>query len=198
MLKNEPQINLPSHPFWKYSLGVYKESGVKDACLSLQDRRALNVNVLLFSCWLASTGRGRLEKRDFQRIFFVIDRWHEGITESLRNIRNRLTGFGNPDWSHEVRKLVLEDELASEQVEQLLLADTIDRAAIEGRSVLQKATDAVTSLHVYAKAKKLIFDMKDYAAIHQLLSAVFPTISHKDIEMLCRPLVPTLHKRITS
>jgi len=198
MQYNKPQIDLPSHPFWKYSLGIYKKEGVKDACLTLQNRRALNVNILLFSCWLGSTGRGRLEVQDLLKIFLVIDKWHEGVTENLRIIRNRLSGFGNPEWSHGIRKLVLEDELAAEQVEQLLLVDTIDRVAVEGRSVLQKATDAVASLHAYAKTRRLIFDVKDYAAFHRLLSEVFPTISHKDIEMLCRPLVPTLHRRTDS
>jgi len=189
------QSALPVHPFWSFSLALYKKPGVKDACLSLQNRRDLNVNVLLFACWLASTSRGRLESQDLLRIFLVIDKWHVGITQNLRTMRDRLSGFGNPDWTYELRKMVLDDELAAEQVEQLLLSDTIDRAVMEGRSVLQKATDAVSSLYGYGKIKHLIFDTQDYASFHQLLSLVFPTISHKDIAMLCKPLVPSLHKR---
>ena len=33
--------------FWDFSVGTYRRPGVADACLSLQDRYGLDVNVLL-------------------------------------------------------------------------------------------------------------------------------------------------------
>ena len=42
--------------FWAFSLDVYGRPGVAPACLALQDRHGLDVNLLLFCCWAASQG----------------------------------------------------------------------------------------------------------------------------------------------
>ena len=42
--------------FWAFSLEVYGRPGVAPACLALQDRHGLDVNLLLFCCWAASQG----------------------------------------------------------------------------------------------------------------------------------------------
>lgn len=44
-------------PFWRFSLSLYGRPGVGPACVALQDAHGLDVNVLLFSLWLASEGR---------------------------------------------------------------------------------------------------------------------------------------------
>ena len=40
-------------PFWKFSLGYYRGAGVSEACLELQDRCGVDVNVVLFLLWMA-------------------------------------------------------------------------------------------------------------------------------------------------
>ena len=41
---------------WGFSLRVYGSDRVADACLWLQDHRAIDVNLLLYCCWLGARG----------------------------------------------------------------------------------------------------------------------------------------------
>ena len=54
------------HPFWRYSLGFYRRSGVEQACLGLQNTCGADVNLLLFCCWMGAQGRP-LDKRSLRR-----------------------------------------------------------------------------------------------------------------------------------
>ncbi|MGI9492931.1 MAG: TIGR02444 family protein, partial [Geminicoccaceae bacterium] len=49
-------MDWPESPFWDYSLSLYGRPGVEQACLELQRRHGLNVNLLLFAFWLADRG----------------------------------------------------------------------------------------------------------------------------------------------
>jgi uncharacterized protein (TIGR02444 family) len=40
-------IEFPDHPFWDFSLQVHQCLGVPEACLELQTRHGLDVNMLL-------------------------------------------------------------------------------------------------------------------------------------------------------
>ena len=51
-------VSFPEHPFWDFSLSVYSTEGVPAACLVLQDHHQVDVNVILFCCWLGASGRG--------------------------------------------------------------------------------------------------------------------------------------------
>jgi uncharacterized protein (TIGR02444 family) len=44
-------------PFWRFSLGFYRQPGVSDACIALQDEAGVDVNILLFLLWNATLGR---------------------------------------------------------------------------------------------------------------------------------------------
>ncbi|HEY9550471.1 MAG TPA: TIGR02444 family protein, partial [Kiloniellaceae bacterium] len=44
-------------PFWQFSGAVYARRGVAEACLALQQRHGLDVNLLLFCAWAGSNGR---------------------------------------------------------------------------------------------------------------------------------------------
>ena len=186
------QKRLPSHPFWEFSLSVYSEDSVKKACLDLQDRHDLNVNIILFCCWIAASSRGRLNQEDLSQALFAIRQWHDGITLGLRQIRNHLSDFGLPIWAKELRKDVLNSEIAAEQVEQLLLAKTIKRPVLEVRATLQKAMDAVSNVSSYAKLQGLKLEVCDLRSIHQIMSSVFPQISTNELFDLCQPTSPTL------
>ena len=44
-------------PFWRFSLHFYRQPGVSDACIALQDGCGVDVNLLLFLLWLADEGQ---------------------------------------------------------------------------------------------------------------------------------------------
>ena len=45
-------------PFWQFSLAFYRQPGVADACIRLQEEAGVDVNLLLFLLWQASLKRG--------------------------------------------------------------------------------------------------------------------------------------------
>lgn len=41
-------LEFEDHPFWDYSIRVYRTDGVPAACLVLQEMHQIDVNVMLF------------------------------------------------------------------------------------------------------------------------------------------------------
>ena len=110
--------------FWRYSLELYAREGMSSALLALQDRRGADVNLLLYCCWMAMSGRGRPSAGDLRRADAAIAGWRHDVTLPLRDVRRRIKG--RPErWAlegaSEVRRRVLETEIASERVAQGIL-----------------------------------------------------------------------------
>lgn len=81
--------------FWQFSLDFYQRDGVAEACLTLQDRLGLDVNILLYAAWLASQGR-TASAADFEQVDLLVAPWREEVIRPLRRIRRWLKEPG-PD-----------------------------------------------------------------------------------------------------
>ncbi len=116
----------PKHHFWDFSLALYGREGVARACIALQDRWGLDVNILLFCCRAGSRGR-RLDSADLKSLDAAVRPWREAVVVPLRGIRRWLKtqapAPGTP--AHRLRVRVKADELQAEAVEQALLAQTL-------------------------------------------------------------------------
>jgi len=125
--------------FWQFSLRVYAQRGVADECLALQDTLGLDVNVLLFSAWLA-VGRGvALAPADLDTIMAEVRPWHEDVVRPLRLIRRHLKPI-DEQGAQRLRAQVKAFELDAEQLEQArLFALAQERwpvAGVEGRELV--------------------------------------------------------------
>src|ERR1700733_11261311 len=78
-------------PFWRFSLGFYRRPGVADACIALQDRDGVDVNVLLFLLWLAKQGR-QIGLADAQALCRQAHVWGDDVGAPLRAVRRALKG----------------------------------------------------------------------------------------------------------
>lgn len=116
----------PTTPFWDYSLAVYARPGVAEACLALQDRHGLDVNVLLFCCWAGVRGRA-LSADEVEGLVAAVGPWHEGVVKPLRAVRRWLKdqetapGAAAEALCQEVKAR----ELEAERIEQQILAETL-------------------------------------------------------------------------
>ena len=112
-----------SHPFWDFSLKVYGEAAVEKACLDLQDRYQLNVNLLLYSAWIAYSKKSELPVTLFEKLNQHIKEWHSKV-ESIRSVRQSLKRFQYDDIKVDENALqkVKNIEMASEYIEQTMLA----------------------------------------------------------------------------
>ena len=79
----------PSHPFWEYSITVYTRPGVEQACLTLQERLGVDVNLLLFCCWAGGRGH-RLTDEELTTLNEVSEPWQDSVVRPLRDVRRRL------------------------------------------------------------------------------------------------------------
>jgi flavin prenyltransferase len=130
----EPDVSAdplqPDNEFWRFSLSFYGRPGVASACLVLQNRLGVDVNVLLMSIF-AGVKRGRmLSAEDLRTADDVVAGWRVDIVESLRRIRTRLKSGPPPAPSgttENLRAEVKAAELSAEQIEQALLLDWLNQ-----------------------------------------------------------------------
>src|SRR5690606_34209055 len=129
----ERSMDWPDNPFWDYALALYRRPGVEAACLELQARHGLDVNMVLFCCWLGRRGIAP-DRATLGAIAAAAERWQEAFVRPLRAVRSRLkTDLAQPrpgdvaarfpELAAALRARVLAVEIDGERLEQLLLAE---------------------------------------------------------------------------
>lgn len=112
--------------FWTFSLSVYDNSAVQRECLDLQDRHAIDVNLLLFCAYAGAVHGAVLSPADLRRAGEVVHDWHAQVVNNLRAARRALRSFSRSpsqvgfDSFYDSLK---ERELEAERLEQTMLED---------------------------------------------------------------------------
>lgn len=113
---------------WAYALRIYAEDGVAPACLLLQDRLGVDVVVLLFSMYHASTADA-VGPNEIASMNATIGEWRREVVAPLRSVRRALNsglgGFATVH-VHALRELVKTGELMAERKAFELLADAAE------------------------------------------------------------------------
>lgn len=115
------------NPLWQFSLRVYGRPGVAAECLDLQRAWSLNVNLLLFGCWIAVRERIALSAVELESIEHAVAGWHARAVLPLRAIRDDLKRAAEMRYPEVelLRKQVLASELRAEQIEQALIFEQV-------------------------------------------------------------------------
>jgi len=134
---------LSAEDFWTFSLDFYGKQNVAKACLSLQDRRDADVNLLLLAAYLASKGYV-LDDTHLSIADGMTAGWRAAVLQPLRQVRRRLPRFAEevPEEDRkQVKEKILEAELAAEQVAHRLIFKRLDDAPMpsEGGSPKERA-----------------------------------------------------------
>lgn len=106
---------------WAFSLAVYPRPGVKAACLALQTA-GFDVNLGLFICWCAATGRD--PRPALGRAIETSALWAGRVVRPLRAARDGLKpapDFIEPERAAALRKSILAAELEAERLQQAAL-----------------------------------------------------------------------------
>ena len=153
-----------SNPFWRFSISLYGREGVAAACLGLQDRLELDVNLLLFCCWTGSRGRAQGELEIAALIAETRD-LREQVVQPLRAARRWLKGqvpaLGPA--AGRLRADIKASELAAEKIQQDLM--------FQAHAVPEGAPSAVAvagNLRAYLTAlgrAPSVTDISDLAAV---------------------------------
>ena len=120
----------PAPDFWSFSLDFYGRPGVAGACLELQDRHGLDVNLVLYCCWRGDV----LSEAQIQAAIGLTAPWRAAAVQPLRALRRRLKA-GFPPFPEAgvlaLRKRIADAELEAERLQQLAL-DALARAEEQG------------------------------------------------------------------
>jgi uncharacterized protein (TIGR02444 family) len=107
-------------PFWRFSLGFYRQNGVSDACIALQDGCGVDVNLMLFLFWLASESR-QLAADEVKKLDDQVRSWRESTIVPIRDTRRKLKGAATlvePGQQEAFRNKVKAVELEAERLQQ--------------------------------------------------------------------------------
>jgi uncharacterized protein (TIGR02444 family) len=119
-----PAALLPDNAFWRFSLAVYAAPGAQAACLALQDRFGVDVNLALFCAW-AGAARGRaLAPPELAAAAAEVAAWRDGAVVPLRAVRRAVKTMPDAAGDPSVdafRRRVAALELEAEQLEQARL-----------------------------------------------------------------------------
>ena len=177
--------DFPASEFWDFSLATYGRPGVAPGCLSLQDRRGIDVNMAMLCCWIGASGRGRLEAGDIEAILAVAKPWHDAVVVPLRGLRRDLKTRPAPPPAatvEAVRRRIATAELAAEHAEQLMIAAAVSRTPDSGRTAARRLADAMASLERYLTAIDVAAAAADRADLVALLAGAFPDLDRAEVE----------------
>lgn len=82
-------------PFWRFSLHFYRQAGVAEACIALQDECGVDVNLLLFLLWLAA-GRRQLSAANVKELDAAVRDWRQLTIVPIRDVRRKLKDVATP------------------------------------------------------------------------------------------------------
>jgi uncharacterized protein (TIGR02444 family) len=172
---------------WEFSVALYARPGVEEACLTLQDRHGLDVNLVMLALWLAASGRGE----GFPAAAVgIAAAWHVTVVGVLRGLRQRLKTAVPP--AEGLRAEVKAAELAAERVlQERLGALAPARRSSPASSPASSRTGAVADagrrleiyMHLLGRRPKL-----PQRALTALLAGTFPTATTAALQDTVRRL----------
>lgn len=119
-------MQFPNSDFWDFSNDFYAHKEIESTCLTLQDKYDLNVNLILFSCWLTINKNSILDKQQWLQLYSATLPWEE-IIKPLRQSRRMInhSSIAWPsDFKAETGKTVSTIEINTEHMQQLSIEQT--------------------------------------------------------------------------
>jgi uncharacterized protein (TIGR02444 family) len=178
----------PPNEFWDFATRLYARGNAKDACLDLQDKHGLDVNVVLFCCWVASSGRGAFHDGELENALGCVADWRNRVIGVLRTLRHDLKDGMPPapkPLSDDLRRVVVESELHAEHIEVLMLHQSMERAGTGTFDRVQQLEDSVANLLRYFTLAEVGTGNDELQLIVEVLAAAFPEETRQRIATTC-------------
>jgi uncharacterized protein (TIGR02444 family) len=173
MSEGAPESSPPeTSPFWRFSLRFYRQPGVAEACIALQDEAGVDVNLLLFLLWQATHKRA-LSMAEVESIEQRIAPWREATVIALRAVRRALRSppaLVAPAAAELFRTRIKAVELEAERLQQEAMFE-LARASALGREVASEREAAAANVASYAAAARTTFPADAVATVLAALHA---------------------------
>lgn len=184
-------MEFPDHPFWDFSLEIYGADGVAPASMALQEAHQLDVNVVLFCCWIGASGRGALGAGEAAAMTAAVAEWHAEVVRGVRAVRQLLKDGVAPapiGLTEPLRRRIAKIEVDLEHVEQLMLVASIDRPGDPSAPAERRCADAVANIARYFAIIAWTPGPADRAAVATILAPAFKELDRERLETLCAAL----------
>ena len=169
----------PDNPFWDDALRLYRQPGVEAACLELQRRHGLDVNLALLCCWAGQRGI-TLDRPLLAKALAATAGWQAEVVVPLRALRHQLEAkliepdadsvvADWPDLAGRLRQRALALEIEAERLSQLGLHHALADRPPDDQAGL--------GLGWQNLARYWTFGGHDRSALAVLLGAAFPAAS---------------------
>jgi uncharacterized protein (TIGR02444 family) len=148
-MSDESKIPVSKSPFWRFSVKFYAVPGVAPACIELQDRAGVDVNVLFFLLWNATQQRA-FSGDEVAEIERQVSDWREMTVVPLRAVRRALKSPPAaiaPDVAEGFRTRIKSVELEAERLQQEALYELAQsvRLGHPARSQIEAARGSVAA-----------------------------------------------------
>jgi len=174
--------------FWEYSCRVYRQAGVSEHCLHLQDEYALDVNLLLMCCWHADT-RGVIGSDSLKRMITQSQEWSNNVVIPLRSVRRWMkTQLAKESTTHGLeseRLIALREEiktleLRTEQYQQAFLEKMVIGLPAEQDETQRLEAASQCFLELFLQQKQVISDELIEASSALIVAEVSPATLGSD------------------
>ena len=145
-------------PFWRFSLRTYRQPGVADACIALQDECGVDVNVLLFFLWLAADKK-LIPALQARAVCEQAGLWRDDVVAPLRTVRRKLkdgSTLVGRDIAELLRTRIKAIELEAERLQQEALYAMVPNLAAEPAESVEAAARANVSVYEQAAARVFV------------------------------------------
>ena len=128
-------MNANTNNFWEYSVAFYREPGIAETCLKLQNQYGFDVNLVLFCIWYG-LHRGLLPTLLLQQALDFSHHWNALGVRPLRDARTmlkrdaRLQSLSSTADIDVLRENIKELELKAEQIQQRELQHLADASPV--------------------------------------------------------------------
>jgi uncharacterized protein (TIGR02444 family) len=175
-MTKEPTNTLTDTPFWRFSLNFYRQAGVAEACIALQDDCGVDVNLMLFLLWVAGGGR-QLSIDDIKELDAAVGDWRKVMIIPIREIRRKLKAAPTiieVGKQEALRTKIKEIELEAERLQQEALYNRSQSSPLGSESDVSAAARA--NLAAYERVLGVAFAK---TAVNHLLGA-FAAVNFAD------------------
>ncbi|MGA8320079.1 MAG: TIGR02444 family protein [Xanthobacteraceae bacterium] len=159
-------------PFWRFSLKFYRQGGVSEACIDLQDGYGVDVNLLLFLLWLAADGR-QVSAADVKTLDDNVRSWRTLTIVPIRDARRKLKGAATlvePGAQEVFRNKVKAVELEAERLQQEGLYAFTKSGPLGAEA--HPPVAAIANITAYESALGVTFPKHSVAALASAFAAV--------------------------
>ncbi|MBH69052.1 MAG: TIGR02444 family protein [Rhodospirillaceae bacterium] len=167
--------------FWEYSKDLY--SKVPSKFIWLQDYAEIDVNFLLFCCWLGQLGKV-LKPTEIKLFCSRVEPIRKNFIVPLRTARRFIKSSNHGISSECLKNSILAIELEGERIEQSILVNVSDLSSLGGK-LLQDLT-GIEMVHKnilsYLQHHKTSADNAIKKVFLEIFVAAFPDISRDSIK----------------